>query len=86
MSTTTETSLTESQQQEARRIWAEYQKSHDLSGRKGQIAGIHPHTGQVWIGEWFTDVVAQRDQAGISDPLWFERIGYRAAIRKGGRR
>ena len=80
------TSLTQAEQEQAQRIWAEYQKTHDLSALKGAIAGIHPETGQVWVGEWFPDVIAQRDEAGISDPLWFERIGYRAAFRKGGRR
>jgi hypothetical protein len=70
----------------ARRIWAEYQPTHDLSDRKGQMAGIDPATGEVWIGEWITDISAQRRAQGRLNPLFFERIGYPTALRKGGRR
>ncbi|MBW3540162.1 MAG: hypothetical protein KY476_07825 [Planctomycetes bacterium] len=83
---TTETSLTAEEQQVAQGLWAEFQQQHDLSDRKGEIAGIDPKTGHIWIGEWFTDVVAQRDAAGVANPLWFERIGFPVVIRKGGHR
>jgi hypothetical protein len=70
----------------AERIWDEYQRQHDLSGQRGQIAGIDPATGRIWIGDWFTDVVARRDAEGVDNPLFFVRIGSETALRKGGRR
>jgi len=77
---------TEDDTRKAVAIWDEYQKTHDLSDRKGQIAGIDPETGEVWLGEWFTDIVKERREKGLFNPLWFERIGYPTALRKGGRR
>lgn len=70
----------------ARTIWDEYQGSHDLSDRQGEIAGIDPKSGEVWLGKWITDIVRERKDKGMSSPLWFERIGFDTAIRKGGRR
>ena len=70
----------------AERIWKQYALQHDLSDRQGQIAGIDPTTGRVWVGEWFTDVVARRDADGVDHPLFFVRVGSRTALRKGGRR
>jgi hypothetical protein len=78
--------MTSEEIQSAKRVWAEYQQTHDLSDRKGEIAGIDPATGEVWIGEWITDIVDVRDAKGLTSPLFFERIGYPTALRKGGRR
>jgi hypothetical protein len=69
----------------AERYWSEYQKSHDLSSRIGQTAGIDPITGQIWFGESIQDVVAQRDAVGLSSPLRFERVGSATYYVKGGR-
>lgn len=70
----------------AQRIWQDYLQSHDVDDRKGQIAGIDPETGEVWFGEWFTDIIRERREQGLVNPLWFERVGYPTALRKGGRR
>lgn len=78
------TTFSDDDRAEAKRIWREYQAAHELSDRIGQIAGIDPRTGRVWIGDWITDIVEQRDAAGSSDPLLFERIGYETCLRKGG--
>jgi hypothetical protein len=69
----------------ATRFWAEYQRTHDLTDRLGQTAGIDPNTGQVWFGESIQDVVAQRDAEGVSTPLQFERVGSATYYIKGGR-
>lgn len=80
------TDWTEEHTGRARQIWDEYQSTHDLSERKGQIAGIDPRTGRVWLGEWIGDVVDQRDAEGIAHPLLFMRVGSPTVFRKGGRR
>ena len=77
--------FTERDQQEAQRIWTEYQRTNDLSARKGQIAAIDPATGDVWFGAWITDIVAERSARGLTSPLWFERVGSPTCVRKGGR-
>lgn len=77
---------TESDTVHARQIWADYQSEHDLFDREGQTAGIDPSTAQIWFGSSMQDVVAQRDAAGLSSPLFFERVGSKTYFRKGGRR
>jgi len=69
----------------AERYWAEYQKTHDLTDRLDQTAGIDPNTGQIWFGESIPDVIKQRDAEGISTPLRFERVGSVTYYIKGGR-
>lgn len=76
---------TEEDTRRARQIWEEYQSRHDLSDRKGQVAGIDPVTHRVWLGEWIADVVDQRDAEGIGNPLLFVRVGSEGVFRKGGR-
>jgi hypothetical protein len=70
----------------AQAIWSEYQQHHDLSGKAGQTAGIDPGSGQVWLGDSIDDVIAQRNAAGESDPLFFVRVGSETYYRKGGHR
>jgi hypothetical protein len=77
---------TEQETAVAKRIWAEYQKLHDLSDCEGQTAGIDPSTGRIWLGDSIPDVVAQRDAAGLDTPLRFERVGSDTYYQKGGRR
>ncbi|HUG91416.1 MAG TPA: hypothetical protein VML55_11310 [Planctomycetaceae bacterium] len=71
---------------EAKRIWDEYQQTHDLSVRQGQAAGIDPRTGDVWFGESIMDIADQRSGHGLESPLFFVRVGYPTYYRKGGRR
>lgn len=77
--------LTDEDVARAEEIWEEYQKAHDVSDRKGQAAGIDPHTGEVWFGESALDIVDQREAQGLDSPLFFVRVGYPAYWRKGGR-
>ena len=70
----------------AKRIWTQYQQTHDLSDRTGQAAGIDPETGEVWFGEDALDIVRQRREKGLDSPLFFERVGSTTYLRKGGRR
>jgi hypothetical protein len=79
-------SWTEADSVEAARIWAEYQSSHDVSGRRGQTVGVDPATGRVWFGHSAKDITAQREAAGERTPLYFVRVGFDYYQRKGARR
>ncbi len=69
----------------AERIWAEYQRQHNVAGRIGQIAGIDPESGRVWIGDSAVDVVRQRDTDGSDAPLYLLTVGTDYFVRKGRR-
>lgn len=84
--TNTELSLTPGEIARAKEVWAEYQREHDLSDRKGKAAGIDPKTGDVWLGDSAIDIVQQRREKSLASPLFFERIGYPTYLRKGRRR
>ena len=66
----------------AKEIWAEYQKQHDVSARKGQAVGIDPGSGRVWFGESALDIRKQMDAEGVDVPLYVLRIGYDYYLRK----
>lgn len=71
---------------QAQKIWLDYQQQHDLSGKRGQTAGIEPVTGSIWFGSSVQDVIAQRDAVGNTAPLFFLRVGSETYYRKGGHR
>lgn len=79
---------TSEQSSRAQELWADYQRQHDLSDRTGQTAGIDPASGNIWFGDSVQSVVAQRDAAGNTTPLYFVfvRIGSATYLRKGGHR
>jgi hypothetical protein len=67
----------------AEQVWDEYQRSHDLSERRGQAVGIDPENGEVWFGESALDIVAQRREQGLNSPLLFLRVGHPGYLYKG---
>jgi hypothetical protein len=74
--------MTDADVQKAEQIWAEYQKQHDVSDRKGQAVGIDPVSGRVWFGESIVDITDQLEAEGIVTPLYFVRAGYDYFYRK----
>ena len=78
--------MTDADVRKAEQIWAEYQKQHDVSDRKGQAAGIDPWSGRVWFGESIEDIARQLEEKGLAGPLYFVRVGYDYYYRKGGHR
>jgi hypothetical protein len=70
----------------AKEIWAEYQKQHDVSSRRGQAGGIDPANGRVWFGESGIDIYQQMEAQGAVAPLFLSRVGYDYYVRKGGHR
>ena len=86
MSTTTvQMPLTKADIAEAKRLWEEYQRNHDLIGLRGQAAGIDPKTGEVWLGEDIVDIVLLRKTEGQTSPLFFARVGAETFYTKGWR-
>ena len=77
---------TEADSDRAKALWAEYERSHDLSKEAGQTAGIEPASGRIWFGDSIQDVIAQRDADGSAAPLFFVRVGSATYYRKGGHR
>ena len=77
--------LTEQDTQKALQLWREYQALHDLSDRKGQVAGIDPESGRVWFGASALDIVRQLEAEAQRKPLYFIRVGYNHYLRKGRR-
>lgn len=77
---------TEADSRKAKRIWTEYQKQHNIAEYIGQTAGIDPKSERIWFGDSALEIVQQRLAEGLTSPLFFERVGYGAYLRKGGRR
>ncbi len=68
---------------EAKQIWDEYQKQHNLSDRIGQTAGIDPKSKRIWFGSSISDIVLQRNTEGLNSPLFFHRVGSETYFLKG---
>ncbi|MCU0736377.1 MAG: hypothetical protein MUF20_12825 [Methylotetracoccus sp.] len=83
---TTADHWTEAETAEAFRIWADYQRQHDVSAQMFKAVGIDTASGRVWFGDSAKDIVQRLDAEGISAPLFFLRVGQDFYARKGGRR
>lgn len=79
------TTWTDSDTATAKRIWEEYQQTHDVTALSGQAAGIDPKTGEVWIGEDILDIALLRKSLGQTSPLFFARVGAETFYTKGWR-
>lgn len=79
---TAKTPLTKADIAEAERIWGEYQRNHDLTGLRGQAAGIDPQTGEVWLGKTAVAICLERQEQGLYSLLFFERIGFATSLKK----
>ena len=67
--------LTAADVDRARRIWAEYQRSHDVSGLSGRAVGVDIVSGRVWFGERALDIARQMRAEGIDRPFYCVRVG-----------
>lgn len=81
---TAATMWTEADTVRASQIWADYQRTHDVTGYRGQAVGIDPASGRVWFGESAKDIVLRLEAEGIRIPLFFLRVGQDYYGRKGG--
>ena len=76
MTTATKPSLPPEFTERGKRIWAEYQRDHDVSHLLGQVAAINPDTGRVWIGPDGRDMVDRMEEDGVAFPVYLVRVGY----------
>jgi len=60
----------------ARRYWAEYQQTHDVSVHHGQAVGIDPQSGEVFFGESAGDIMRRLDTEGRFRVLYVVRVGF----------
>ena len=77
---------TQTDSREAKQIWKEYQKQHNLSDRIELTVGIDPKSRRVWFGTSIQDIVLQRKAEGLDSPLFFKRVGSETYLCKGGHR
>jgi hypothetical protein len=83
---TTAVNWTDEDTTKAEAAWAEYQRQHDVSARRGQVVGIDPRSDRVWFGESIATVTDAARADGVATPLLCLRVGYGYYQRKGGRR
>lgn len=70
----------------ANRIWDEYARTHDLTGKERLAVGIDPQTGDVFLGESATEISDRLKQEGRFRPLFYRWVHSPFYTRKVGRR
>jgi hypothetical protein len=69
----------------AQQIWAEYERSHDLTDRQSEAVGIDPETGEVFFGESAKAITLRLVREGRNRPLYFRWVNNPIYGRKGRR-
>ncbi len=59
-----------------RRVWEQYQHTHNVAHLHGQVAAVDPESGRVWTGADALDAIAHMNAEGIDQPVWLVRIGF----------
>jgi len=72
--------------EKAKVVWAEYQRTHDLSERTGEAVGVDPTTGELFFGRGAGEIIDKLRAEGRFRFLMFWRIGYPCYSRARGRR
>jgi hypothetical protein len=70
----------------ANRIWDEYVRTHDLTGKERMAVGIDPQTGAVYLGESASEISERLKQEGSFRPLYYRWVLTPYYSRKVGRR
>lgn len=70
----------------ARRIWDEFARTHDLTGKEQLAVGIDPETEEVFFGTTAKQIVARLREEGQFRPLFFRWVNDPCYFHKGGRR
>jgi hypothetical protein len=72
--------------EKAKRIWAEYERTHDLSEMQNLAVGIDPETGEVHFGKSMKEIGERLDEEGRFKPLFYRWVNNPFYFRRGGRR
>ena len=67
----------------AERIWEDYERNHDLTGREREAVGIDPETGEVFFGESAGAITLRLVKEGRNRPLFFRWVDNPIYGRKG---
>ncbi len=82
-----ETKVIELDGAKAKSIWAEYQRTHDVSAFRGQVVGVDPVSGDVFIGGRASgELVDRLLTEGLWRPLLVWRVGFNYYGRRRERR
>lgn len=72
--------------EKARQIWAEYERSHDLSGIGDLAVGIDPETGEVHFGASLEEIGTRLEREGRFKPLFYRWVNDPNYYHRGVRR
>ena len=70
----------------AKRIWVEFERTNDLSGREHLAVGIDPDTGEVFLGESAIEISTRLRREGTFRPLYYRWVNDPSYFHKGARR
>jgi len=70
----------------AQEIWAEYERTHDLSGKEHLAVGIDPETGEIHFGASMVEIGNRLDREGRFKPLFYRWVDDPSYYHFGGRR
>src|SRR5262245_11985295 len=72
--------------EKAKRIWAEYERTHDLGGMQNLAVGIDPESGEVHFGKSMEEIGERLEQEGRFKPLFYRWVNDPAYFHRGVRR
>jgi hypothetical protein len=72
--------------EKAKRIWDEYERTHDLCGMEKLAVGIDPETGEVHFGKSMAEIGDRLKREGRFKPLFYRWVNDPAYYHFGGRR
>ena len=70
----------------AKRLWEEYEKTHDLSNQQNLAVGIDADTGEIHFGETAKAISLRLLREGRHKPLFFRWVNNPCYTHKLGRR
>ena len=72
--------------EKAKQIWAEYERTHDLSGMEKLAVGIDPETGDVHFGKSMMEIGERLRSEGRFKPLFYRWVSDPSYFHRGVRR
>lgn len=60
--------------EKAEKIWAEYERTHDLAANQDLAVGIDPETGEIHFGKTAKAITLRLMEEGRNKPLFFRWV------------